>query len=144
MATRQLREKRRQMKRSGIDVRHIEYTSICKAIRQRLKEEISNYNEEEQIKALKNNRGLKAIKRKQSLGRNNIVTLREEDGTFIEDRDRLISDLYNGATSVLKLHKDSDKIKLERGAREGDNISPKLLTACVQDVIIKRLDCMGR
>ena len=53
VATRQLREKRRQMKRSGIDVRHIEYTSICKAIRQRLKEEISNYNEKEQLKALK-------------------------------------------------------------------------------------------
>lgn len=53
VATRQLREKRRQMKRGGIDVRHIEYTSICKAIRQRLKEEISNYNEKEQLKALK-------------------------------------------------------------------------------------------
>ena len=62
----------------------------------------------------------------------------------IEDRGRLISDFYNGATSVLKLHRDNDKIKLERGAREGDNISPKLLTACVQDAIIKRLDCMGR
>jgi len=75
MATWQLREKRRQMKRSGIDVRHIEYTSICKAIRQRLKEEISNYNEEEQLKALNNNRGLKAIKRKQSLGRTTLLPL---------------------------------------------------------------------
>ena len=144
VATRQLREKRRQMKRSGIDVRHIEYTSICKAIRQRLKEEISNYNEKEQLKALKKQQRSQGHQRKQSLGRNNIVTLREEDGTFIEDRDRLISDLYNGATSVLKLHRDSDKIKLERGAREGDNISPKLLTACVQDAIIQRLDCMER
>lgn len=43
------------------------------------------------MKALKNNRGLKTIKRKQSLGRNNIVTLKEEDGTLIKDRDRLIS-----------------------------------------------------
>ena len=48
------------------------------------------YNKEEQLKALKNNRGLKTIKGKQSLGRKNIVTLREEDGTLIEDRDRLI------------------------------------------------------
>jgi len=48
--------------------------------------------------------------------------------------------LYNGATSVLKLHRDSDKIKLERGARQGDNISPKILTACLQDAIIKRID----
>ena len=34
----------------------------------------------------------------------------------------LIRDLYNGATSTLKLHKDSDKIKLQRGVKQGDNI----------------------
>ena len=30
------------------------------------------------------------------------------------------------ASSVLRLHKDSEKFKLGRGARQGDNISPKL------------------
>ena len=88
--TRQLREKRRQMKRSGTDVQHIEYTDICKAIRQRMKEEINSYNEEEQSKALVNNRGLKSTKRMQCLGRNNIVALKEKDGRLIEDRDRMI------------------------------------------------------
>ena len=39
--------------------------------------------------------------------------------------------LYNGATSVLKLH--SEKIKLERGARQSDNMSPKPFTACLQE-----------
>ena len=52
----------------------------------------------------------------------------------------LIFDLYNGATSTLKLHRDSDRIKLERGARQGDNISPKLFTACLQDTIINKID----
>ena len=52
----------------------------------------------------------------------------------------ILRDLCNGATSVLKLHRDSDKIKLERGARQGDNISPKIFTACLQDAIIKRID----
>ena len=46
----------------------------------------------------------------------------------------------NGATSTLKLHKDSNKISLERGARQGDNISPKLFTACLQDAIINKID----
>lgn len=63
--TRQLREKRRQMKRSGTDVQHIEYTEICKAIRQRMKEEINRYNEEEQLKPLANNTGLMSTKRMQ-------------------------------------------------------------------------------
>ena len=48
--------------------------------------------------------------------------------------------MFNGATSVLKLHRDSDKIKLESGARQGDNIAPKRFTACLQDAIIKRID----
>ena len=52
----------------------------------------------------------------------------------------ILRDLYNGATSVLKLHRDSDKIKLERDARQGDNISSKIFTACLQDAIIKRID----
>ena len=52
----------------------------------------------------------------------------------------ILRDLYNGATSVLKIHRDSDKIKLERGATQGDNISPKSFTACLQDAIVKRID----
>ena len=39
----------------------------------------------------------------------------------------LLRDLYNDGTSTLKLHRDSDTIKLQIGLRQGDNISPKLL-----------------
>ena len=52
----------------------------------------------------------------------------------------LLRDLYNGATSTLKLHRDSDKIKLQRRVRQGDNISPKLFTACLQDAIINKIN----
>ena len=54
--TKQLREKRRQMKRGGTDVQNIEYVeTCCKAIRQRMAEEIRSYNEERQL-ALKHNK----------------------------------------------------------------------------------------
>ena len=52
----------------------------------------------------------------------------------------LLRDIYNDATSTLKLHRDNDKIKLQRGVKQGDNISPKLFTACLQDVIINKLN----
>ena len=39
---------------------------------------------------MKNNKGLKSIKRKQLLGRSNIVSLKEEDGTLIRDFNRMI------------------------------------------------------
>ena len=73
--TKQLREKRRQMKRSGTDVQNIEYVETCKTIRRRVAEEIRACNEERQLQALKKHKGLKSIKRKQLLVRNNIVSL---------------------------------------------------------------------
>ena len=56
MVTKQLREKRRQMKRNGTDVQRIECTEICKAIRSRMLEDINNYNEEQLIKSLEDNK----------------------------------------------------------------------------------------
>ena len=51
----------------------------------------------------------------------------------------ILRDLYNGATSTMNLHRDIVKIKLQRGVRQGDNISPKLFTACLQDAIINKI-----
>ena len=59
LVTKQLREMRRQMKRNGTDIHHIEYTEICKAIRSRMSEDINNYNEEQLIKSLEDNKGNK-------------------------------------------------------------------------------------
>ena len=53
-------------------------------------EEIQTYYEEKQLQALETNKGVKSPKRKQCLGRNNIATLREKDGTPIRDFDRMI------------------------------------------------------
>ena len=75
------------MKRNGTDVQHIEYTEICKAIRSRMSDNINNYNEEQLIQSLEDNKGITPIKRKQCLGRNNIMSLKEENGTHIHDRD---------------------------------------------------------
>ena len=78
------------MKRNGTDVQHIEYTDICKAIISRMSEDINKYNEEQLIKSLEGNKCIKTIKRKQCLGSSNIISLKEENGTYIHDRDRMI------------------------------------------------------
>ena len=96
LVTKQLRERRRQMNRNRTDAQHrndaqhIEYTEICKAIRSRMSEDINNYNEEQLIKSLEDNKGIKTIKKKQCLGRSNIISLKEENGTHIHDRNRMI------------------------------------------------------
>ena len=44
---------------------------------------------------------------------------------------------YREATSVLRLHKFGEIFKLGRESTQGDNISPKLFTSCLQYEIIK-------
>ena len=56
----------------------------------------------------------------------------------------ILWNLYSEATSVLRLHKCSEKSKLGKGARQGDNISPKLFTSCVQHAIINKINCENK
>ena len=50
--------------------------------------------------------------------------------------------IYNSATATLKLHQDSNKIKLQRGAREGENISPRsrMFTVCLQNTVLNKIN----
>ena len=52
----------------------------------------------------------------------------------------ILRNLYSKATSVLRLHKASEKFKLGRGAGQGDNIPPKLLMSCLQHAIINKIN----
>ena len=55
-----------------------------------------------------------------------------------------IKHLYHEATSVIHLHTDSKKYRLQRGVRQGDNISPRLFTSCLQDAIIGKINWKDR
>ena len=52
----------------------------------------------------------------------------------------IIKDMYHEVTSVIHLHTDSKKVRLQRGVRQGDNISPRLFTSCLQDAIIGKIN----
>ena len=104
------------MKRDGTDVQHIEYTEICKAIRSQMSEDIINYNEEQLIKSLEDNKGIKTIKRKQCLGRSNVISLKEENGTHIHDQDRMIKRCEEFYTNLYrtKLPQGQPSLQIQR------------------------------
>ena len=56
----------------------------------------------------------------------------------------IIRHLYHKATSVIHLHTDSKKFRLQRGVRQGDNISPRIFTSCLQDGIISKINWKDR
>ena len=47
--------------------------------------------------------------------------------------------MYINATSTIRLHKDSERISIKKGVRQGDTMSPKLFTAVLEQVF-KTLD----
>jgi len=47
---------------------------------------------------------------------------------------KLLRNTYSTATSVVRLHQDSEKFKVGKGVRQGDSISPKLFSAVLEGV----------
>lgn len=42
--------------------------------------------------------------------------------------------IYKKSTTSLRLHRESERFHIQRGVRQGDTISPKLFTACLQEI----------
>lgn len=47
---------------------------------------------------------------------------------------RILKMVYQNSTAKIKLEEEGDEIKIERGVRQGDPISPKLFTAVLEEV----------
>ena len=56
----------------------------------------------------------------------------------------IIKHLYHETTSMIHLHTDSKKFRLQRGVRQGENISHRLLTSSLQDAIIGTINWKDR
>ena len=67
-----------------------------------------------------------------------ILTSLQEQGiedVYIE----ILKDIYTDSSVTVHLHKESEKIRIKRGVRQGDTISPKLFTATLES-IFRRLN----
>ena len=79
---------------------------------------------------LTTNNGMGSVLRKMKNG--------EEQG--IEDVCiEILKDIYTDSSVPVHMHKDIEKIRIKRGVRQGDTISPKLFTATPES-IFRRLN----
>ena len=61
------------MKRNGTPMDNIEYSEICKTVRQKMKEDIRKHDKKQLIKAIENNTSLKQARQKQYLGKGQLI-----------------------------------------------------------------------
>ena len=62
-----------------------------------------------------------------------ILTSLQEQGiedVYIE----ILKEIYTDSSVTVHLHKEGEKIRIKRGVRQGDTISPKLFTATLESV----------
>ena len=50
---------------------------------------------------------------------------------------QLLENIYSNSTAIIKLHKNSNEIKVAKGVRQGDTISPKLFIASLESIFRK-------
>ena len=68
------------------------------------------------------------------------LKIQEVDKAYLD----IIKHLYHEAASKICLHTDSKKFRLQRGVRQGDNISFGLFTSCLKDDIIGKINWKDR
>ena len=96
-------------------------------------EKIRTYNEERQLQALESNKGLKCTKRKQCLGKNNITTLKEDDGSLIQDFERMIQrceELYT--TSSRQTRQPTTNVSIVSHDKRPPQILPLEVSAAIK------------
>ena len=78
------------MKRNGTPTDNIEYSEICKVIRRKRKEDIRKQDEKQIVAAIENRKSLKQAIQKQRLRKGQLISIMEEDGTHIHDKERIM------------------------------------------------------
>merc|ERR1711989_16583 len=59
------------------------------------------------------------------------------------EHNAVFNSMREKGTSIIRLHKDTDEIKIGKGVRQGDTISPKLFTASLES-IFRKTDWEGK
>ena len=68
----------------------IEYSEICKAIRRKMKEDIRKHDEKQIIEGIENSKSLKQARQKQHLGKGQLISIMQEDGMHLHEKDRIV------------------------------------------------------
>ena len=137
-----LGEKRRLMKRGGTTGDNLEYIQTCKAIRQGMKDDILAFNEKQVLKAIEKYRSLKHARLKQCLGKKQLISIMEEDGTQIHNRDCIVTHCVEFYQELYRSRMlQTNTMEPQQPHRLAVDDAPPIILPTEVEASIKKLDC---
>ena len=94
--------------RNGTPTNNIEYSEICKAIRQKMKEDIRKHDGKQIIDIIEDSKSLKQASQKQRLGKGQLISVMEGDGIPIHNKDRIVKRCVEFYEELYRLRRASD------------------------------------
>ncbi|EPB76276.1 hypothetical protein ANCCEY_04638 [Ancylostoma ceylanicum] len=154
--TKQSMQRRRELKRDGSH--NVEYSIICKLIRSKVKEDVEIFRQERLLKAAEERRSTKNVGQRKGPGKDGIIVEMLKVGGLPLWREiarmfsrylelRRISKAWKQSKTILLYKKGCSteitffnapiNIPVSKGVEQGDSISPKLFSACIEMMIRK-------
>ena len=130
------------MKRGSTTCDNLEYVQTCKAIRWEMKGDILAFDEKQVLKAIEKSKSLKHARHKQCLGKKQLISIMEEDGTWIHNRDCIVTccvEFYQELYRSRRLQMDT--MEPQQPDRLTMDDTPLVILPAEVDALIKELDC---
>ena len=127
------------MKRNGTPTDNIEYSEIFKTIRRKMKEDIRKHDEKQIIKAIENSKSLKQARQKERLGKGQLISIMEDDGTHIHDKDWIVKRCVEFYEELYRSRRASADQDLRDDRTTTSTIDPPSILPSEVEVSIKRL-----
>ena len=105
-----------------------------------MKEDIHKHDEEQIIQAIENSKSLKQARQKQCLGKGQLISIMEEDGTHIHDKDRIVKRCVEFYEELYRSRRASTD-QNSHGDPTTTNINPPSVLPSEVEAPIERLEC---
>ena len=107
-----------------------------------MKDDILVFDEKQVLKAIRKNKSQKHARQNQCLGKKQLISIMDKDGTWIHKRDCIVThcvDLYQELYRSRRL--PTDTTEPQQPHRPGMDSAPSAILPIEVEALIKKLDC---
>ena len=107
-----------------------------------MKDDIQTFNEKQVLEAIEKNKSLKHARHKQCIGKKQLISIMEEDGTQIHNRDHIVTHCVEFYQELYRSRRlQTNTIEPQQAHRPSMDDTPSVILPAEVEALIKKLDC---